>query len=277
MKTLKISSLALGLLINLLVVSLVLAQTGGGYDLTWWTIDGGGGAASGGGFTLGGTVGQPEPGPVLTGGDFSLYSGFWTAGGAASSTCPAPLLGVDIVGPSSGYTGSQYSFTAQPDPVTPTLPITFTWSTDGLISGQGAAMAVYSWTITGSHAISLTAANCGGAISADHTINLTDPPTGCDFPLTDFEIDGPTTGETDQNLTFTSRITPTNATTPITYTWSSNGLVSGQGSNTAVYNWSTSGQYQIVASAANCGGAINDSHQIVIAPKYRVYLPLVIK
>lgn len=92
MDTRKISSLALCLLISLLVVSFALAQTGGGHDLTWSTVDGGGGAVSGGGYTLMGTVGQPEPGPVLTGGNFSLFSGFWPAGGVARYLIFQPLI-----------------------------------------------------------------------------------------------------------------------------------------------------------------------------------------
>jgi hypothetical protein len=49
------------------------AQSGGGYDLSWWTIDGGGVTfATGGTFDLGGTVGQPDASNPLTGGAFSL-------------------------------------------------------------------------------------------------------------------------------------------------------------------------------------------------------------
>jgi hypothetical protein len=54
------------------------AQSGGGYDLTWWTIDGGGITfAAGGTFNLGGTVGQSDASNPLTGGAFSLTGGFW--------------------------------------------------------------------------------------------------------------------------------------------------------------------------------------------------------
>jgi hypothetical protein len=38
-----------------------------------------------GGMTLAGTAGQPEPGPALSGGGYTLYSGFWPAEGAAPS------------------------------------------------------------------------------------------------------------------------------------------------------------------------------------------------
>lgn len=54
------------------------AQSGGGYDLTWNTIDGGGVIEStGGNFSLSGTIGQPDVGVVLGGGAYSLVGGFW--------------------------------------------------------------------------------------------------------------------------------------------------------------------------------------------------------
>jgi len=54
------------------------AQSGGGYDLSWWTIDGGGITfAVGGTFDLGGTIGQPDASYALTGGTYSLTGGFW--------------------------------------------------------------------------------------------------------------------------------------------------------------------------------------------------------
>jgi len=56
-----------------------LAQAGGGYDLTWSTIDGGGATFSAsGGYELGGTIGQPDAG-VLSGGSYTLRGGFWSA------------------------------------------------------------------------------------------------------------------------------------------------------------------------------------------------------
>jgi hypothetical protein len=60
--------------------SIAYAQTGGGYDLTWSTIDGGGYMFStGGGYSLGGTMGQPDAG-AMSGGGYTLAGGFW--GGA---------------------------------------------------------------------------------------------------------------------------------------------------------------------------------------------------
>ena len=55
-----------------------LAQSGGGYDLSWATVDGGGGAwSAGGAFELAGTIGQPDASPPLQGGGYSLQGGFW--------------------------------------------------------------------------------------------------------------------------------------------------------------------------------------------------------
>jgi hypothetical protein len=55
----------------------VLAQSGGGYDLKWNTIDGGGITfASGGPYRLGGTIGQADAG-LMTGGVYTLSGGFW--------------------------------------------------------------------------------------------------------------------------------------------------------------------------------------------------------
>ncbi len=63
-------------LVLLALVVPALAQSGGGYDLTWSTIDGGGGELSGGDYSLAGTIGQPEPG-ALSGGGYYAEGGFW--------------------------------------------------------------------------------------------------------------------------------------------------------------------------------------------------------
>ena len=57
------------------------AQSGGGYDLTWNTIEGGGATFSTGGlYSLGGTIGQADAGS-MSGGMYQLAGGFW--GGAS--------------------------------------------------------------------------------------------------------------------------------------------------------------------------------------------------
>jgi hypothetical protein len=59
-----------------LVAIPALAQTGGGFDLSWSSVDGGGGASAGGVYALSGTVGQSDAG-VMSGGVYTLSGGFW--------------------------------------------------------------------------------------------------------------------------------------------------------------------------------------------------------
>jgi len=64
--------LVLLLLGSLASASVALAQSGGGYDLSWSTIDSGGRTWSeGSGYSLGGTVGQMDAG-MLSGERYTL-------------------------------------------------------------------------------------------------------------------------------------------------------------------------------------------------------------
>jgi len=65
----------------LLPVTIVLAaQSGVEFALFWDTVDGGGGTSSGGGYTLSGTIGQPDAG-AMSGGNYALTGGFWIFAG----------------------------------------------------------------------------------------------------------------------------------------------------------------------------------------------------
>lgn len=73
--------------------SVALGQSGGGYDLTWSTIDSGGAMFSlGGSYELGGTIGQPDAG-ALSGGKYELGGGFWF--GETGTPCVAAFDCVD--------------------------------------------------------------------------------------------------------------------------------------------------------------------------------------
>ena len=63
------------------------------YALDWWTADGGGGTSTGGVYSVTGTIGQADTGPVLSGGPFTLVGGFWGVI-AAVQTPGAPYLSV---------------------------------------------------------------------------------------------------------------------------------------------------------------------------------------
>ena len=92
-----LAAILLGLLVltDLAGLPRVEAQSGGGYDLTWSTMDGGGGASSGGAYSLGGTVGQPDVG-VMTGSVYTPVGGFWggvyQAQRRGTSICPSSCV-----------------------------------------------------------------------------------------------------------------------------------------------------------------------------------------
>jgi hypothetical protein len=73
-------------------------QSWGQYSLDWHTTDGGGGASPGGVYSVSGTVGQPDAGGPMTGGNYSLTGGFW-AFAAAVQAPGAPLLSIIPSGP----------------------------------------------------------------------------------------------------------------------------------------------------------------------------------
>ena len=77
-----------------LVTGPVLAQSGGGYDLSWSTVDGGGTESSGGSYTLTGTAGQPDAGGVHSGGGYGLVGGFWAATAVVSVSPTAAVPGL---------------------------------------------------------------------------------------------------------------------------------------------------------------------------------------
>lgn len=66
---------ALGL--SLIAAAPGLAQTGGGYDFSWNSVDGGGVTfASGNGYELGATIGQADA-QSMGGNGYALSGGFW--------------------------------------------------------------------------------------------------------------------------------------------------------------------------------------------------------
>ena len=72
---LDVTGFALILLVLMLVPGSVNAQSGGGYDLSWTSVDAGGGTLTGGAYSLVSTIGQPEPGAAASGGGYSLTGG----------------------------------------------------------------------------------------------------------------------------------------------------------------------------------------------------------
>ncbi len=69
-------------LVPAVALFLPTVMTGSAQDIAidWWTLDSGGSLHStGADFELSGTIGQPDAGVVMTGGDYELTGGFWAA------------------------------------------------------------------------------------------------------------------------------------------------------------------------------------------------------
>jgi hypothetical protein len=78
---------------SLASLMLLLAGVAPAADIDWSTIDGGGGHSAGGNFELKGTIGQPDAGMVMAGGDFSLAGGFWPGGDVVGPIQPGDCDG----------------------------------------------------------------------------------------------------------------------------------------------------------------------------------------
>ena len=63
-------------------------------SIDWFTIAGGGGTSTGGDFSMTGTIGQRDA-STMTGGEYSLASGFWSIV-SAIQTPSAPLLTIRL-------------------------------------------------------------------------------------------------------------------------------------------------------------------------------------
>jgi hypothetical protein len=72
----------------LLLCPCARAQT---YAIDWFTIDGGGGTSTGGVYSVSGTIGQPDAGATMSGGNYAVDGGFWSII-AAVQTPGAPTL-----------------------------------------------------------------------------------------------------------------------------------------------------------------------------------------
>lgn len=89
------------------------------------------------------------------------------------------LSGVSIDGPTTGVLGSLHTFIATVAPPTATLPVTYTWRVGESASqrvfthtGGISDTLVFTWSVTGTKVITVTAANCESMVSRTHTITL---------------------------------------------------------------------------------------------------------
>jgi hypothetical protein len=72
-----------------LLLTLTASRLHGQFAVDWHQIAGGGGASSNGGFQISGTIGQPDAGPAMSGGSYSITGGFWALSALQSEGAPS--------------------------------------------------------------------------------------------------------------------------------------------------------------------------------------------
>jgi hypothetical protein len=87
----QIRRLKFGISLVLGACGLVFSFASAQYAIAWSTIDGGGGTSTGGVYSVRGTIGQPDAGPTMTNGQYSVTGGFWALP-TAVQTPDAPVL-----------------------------------------------------------------------------------------------------------------------------------------------------------------------------------------
>src|SRR2546430_1488715 len=87
----------LRLLLCFLVTALCLRASAQSYSIDWYKIAGGGGTSTGATYQVTGTIGQPDAGATMAGGNYSVTGGFWSLISVVQ-TSGAPTLYVDHVG-----------------------------------------------------------------------------------------------------------------------------------------------------------------------------------
>jgi hypothetical protein len=87
----------------------------------------------------------------------------------------------------------------------------------------------------------------------------------CPAPVAGVTISGPGSGTTGVTVAFSATVDPGDATEPVIYTWSEEGLVGGQGTGEASYRWTTAGTHVISVTVQNCGGLVSDGHEVAVS------------
>jgi PKD repeat protein len=177
----------------LLTGAIIHAQSGGNYDLAWWTVDSGGGSLSGNGYALSGTAGQPDAG-IMEDDGYKLSGGFW--GGVAHT----------------GYTAPTAAFSASPLTGTPPLDVQFTdqstgdivaWTWDFGDGGvSGARHPLHQYTYPGAYTVTLTVTGPGGSDTETKVGYITALPDGIPTCEIDDVFPNPVTQHPTQTLYF---------------------------------------------------------------------------
>jgi uncharacterized repeat protein (TIGR01451 family) len=117
-----------------------------------------------------------------------------------------PPNGVQVRGPALGATDTVYTFTAEVIPITTTLPVTYVWRATGynapiLNTGGLSSTVTYTWPMTGTPVVTVTAANGNGrVVTGTHVISII-------VPSLSVHKAGPAAAAAGERITYTIQVT----------------------------------------------------------------------
>ncbi|MBN1953874.1 MAG: PKD domain-containing protein [Anaerolineae bacterium] len=151
-----------------------------------------------------------------------------------------------------------------------TPPYTYTWDMGGPGEGRGldSATPVYTYTDYGVFTATVWVENPCGSDSASATAEVL-----CNPLLAEIAAGGPVT--VGQALVLTATVI--SGTGPFSYSWDFGGPGEGRGleTPTAIYTFSTFGDFAVTATVSGPCGSDSPSVQVTVAPLMRCYVPLV--
>ena len=183
----------------------------------------------------------------------------------------SPTL-ITITGPETGLAGENQEFSALVEPISTTLPLTYFWQASGqtpITNTGGLTDTVsFTWYLTGTHFITVTASNPAGAVSDTHMITITDQ------PIEGLIASNNSPTVLGEDTTFTATLT---SGTNVIYSWDFGDESDGIG-QIVTHTYSSVGEYTATVTATNSVGSLTETTLVNITdPVYPSYLPLVIK
>ncbi|MDM8520155.1 PKD domain-containing protein [Anaerolineales bacterium HSG6] len=173
-----------------------------------------------------------------------------------------PTLAIDFEGEQTGRLNQILAFTATIFPPIlrnfAAVPITYSWSVDGLQNSGDTDQEIYSFGI-GTHSVMVTVTDGITVISMTLPITITDPFT----EVTGVKIEGPDQGFIDKYYTFQGVHTPSDATPQIGYIGKPKPHT-GDGIAQKTYQFEFVGDHLITMEASNSPIRASDTHGITI-------------
>ncbi|MCP4428304.1 MAG: hypothetical protein GY803_27770, partial [Chloroflexi bacterium] len=111
--------------------------------------------------------------------------------------CPSlPIVSPDniiISGPTQGFVGASYNFTATVNPISTTLPLTYTWEATGQTAvthtvSSRTDIISFTWPVTGTQTVTVTASKGTAVVSDTHTITINPLPAPADLVIGPLEL-----------------------------------------------------------------------------------------